>query len=74
MGHEFAVKFSGFTMLIFVNQEEYVTSLTSGVGIRLLTHRQDQQPFPEDDGMDISPGLKASLKVSMVGTKEGMGT
>ena len=57
-------------MLVFVNQEEYITSLSPGAGIRLLIHRQDQQPFPEDEGMDIGPGLKASLKVSMVGTEK----
>ena len=54
-------------MMIFINQNEYIATLSPTAGIRLQIHRQDLQPFPEDDGMDVSPGLKAAVKVSLVG-------
>ena len=57
---------SGLVMTIFVDQSEYVPSLSSSAGIRLLIHRQYQQPFPEDEGMEVGPGQLTSIKVRMV--------
>ena len=53
-------------MTIFVDQSEYIPSLSSSAGIRLLIHRQDQQPFPEDEGMEVGPGQLTSIKIRMV--------
>ena len=53
-------------MTLFVDQSEYIDSFTSGVGVRLLIHRPDEQPFPEDNGFTVIPGLKTSVSLNNV--------
>ena len=51
-----------------MEQKEYIGSLTQTAGIRLLVHRPDHYPFPEDDGTDISVGLVTDVRVRRVST------
>ena len=53
-------------MTLFIEQSEYINSFAYGVGVRLLIHRPDEQPFPEDNGFTVIPGLKTSVTVSSV--------
>ena len=53
-------------MVLFLEQNEYIESLTPSAGARILIHPQDVQPFPEDDGFDVNPGQKMAVKLSVV--------
>ncbi|KAI0240783.1 Acid-sensing ion channel 4-A [Lamellibrachia satsuma] len=48
----------GLSMRLFVEQFEYLESLSDAAGVRLVVHNQTSMPFPEDDGISISPGTK----------------
>ncbi|KAI0240785.1 hypothetical protein LSAT2_008410 [Lamellibrachia satsuma] len=48
----------GLSLKLFVEQFEYLESLSDAAGVRLVVHNQTSMPFPEDDGISISPGTK----------------
>ena len=56
---------AGLQLTLFIDQEQYVSVLSPAAGIRLLVHRYDQHPFLEE-GIDISPGQLASVRVQLV--------
>ncbi|KAI0236559.1 Amiloride-sensitive sodium channel subunit alpha [Lamellibrachia satsuma] len=51
----------GLSMRLFVEQFEYVESLSDAAGVILVVHNQTSMPFPEDDGISISPGTKTFI-------------
>ena len=51
---------------LFIEQHEYIKALSPAAGVRVLIHHQYQQPFPEEDGFDISPGQKTTVALRMV--------
>ena len=53
-------------MKLFVEQYEYVKSLSDAAGVRLVVHNQTSMPFPEDDGINISPGTKTFVGLRRV--------
>ena len=59
--------YTGLTAVLFLEQDEYIEALSPSAGARVLIHHRDEQPFPEDDGLDANPGQKMSIKLSMVG-------
>ena len=56
----------GLRLLLYVEQEEYIPSLSPSAGIRLVIHRQDEVAFPQQDGTLISPGYKTQIKLNLV--------
>ena len=54
--------------MIYVEQHEYVGTLAQTPGIRLLVHRPDHYPFPEDEGSDVGVGLKTDVRLRHVCT------
>lgn len=58
-----------------VNQDEYVRGAEGTAGISLLIHPQRSMPFPEDEGMTISPGHSTSIGLSKVSipSESGLG-
>ena len=54
-------------MMIFIDQDEYIGSLSPIPGVRVLVHRPDIDPYPEDGGIDIGPGQRGDIKLSLVG-------
>ena len=50
-----------------VNQSEYIGSLAESAGVTVVVHPQEKMPFPEDEGVAISPGLHSFVGVNMVG-------
>jgi len=60
------MRVAGLTMLMNVQQNEYVTQAgdTAGIVVRILP--QNQMPFPDDDGTLISPGHATSIGVVQV--------
>ena len=53
-------------MKLFVEQFEYLKSVSDAAGVRLVVHNQTSMPFPEDDGISISPGTKTSVGLRRV--------
>ena len=53
-------------MIININQAEYTTQGGDTAGIRMLIHPQDRMPFPEDEGITVSPGHATSVGIRQV--------
>ncbi|XP_033634310.1 degenerin mec-4-like [Asterias rubens] len=51
----------GLSMRLFVQQDEYMPDITESAGFRLVVHGPDKMPFPEDDGIAISPGFQTAV-------------
>ncbi|CAH1796507.1 unnamed protein product [Owenia fusiformis] len=56
----------GLSLTLYVETNEYVPALTSAVGVRVLVHVPDKQPFPEDEGIDVHPGTKTSVGLKYI--------
>ena len=54
-------------MTLNIEQSEYLSDITYKAGARVLVHYQNDFPFPESEGFDISPG-----KASAVGIRKAM--
>ncbi|KAJ7385275.1 ligand-gated sodium channel [Desmophyllum pertusum] len=51
----------GLTLDLFVNQNEYIPSLSQEAGVRVLLTAQRNIPFPVDEGFTVSPGFATSI-------------
>ncbi|XP_066572388.1 acid-sensing ion channel 1-like [Amia ocellicauda] len=56
----------GLTMELSIEQDEYIEHISQAAGIRLIIHDQKDMPFPEDDGVNISPGQESDLAIIKV--------
>jgi len=56
----------GLTMTINVQQYEYVTQAGDTAGIVVVILPQYQMPFPEDEGVMVSPGHATSIAIIQV--------
>ena len=54
-------------MIINIMQDEYVKEVGDTAGIRLVVHSQNRMPFPEDEGITVSPGHSTSIGLRQVG-------
>ncbi|XP_070190671.1 degenerin-like protein unc-105 [Littorina saxatilis] len=52
----------GLSLLLNVESEEYMKQ-SQTVGFKVLIHPSDSMPFPEDDGVIVSPGFATSIGV-----------
>ena len=62
---------SGLIVTINVNEAEYISQVGSSVGARVVVHKYQTMPFPEDQGILTRPGELVSLgikKVSSIGS------
>ena len=53
-------------MTLFVEQVEYIKSVSDSAGLRLVVHDQRSMPFPEDDAVSLDPGSKTFVGVKRV--------
>jgi len=53
-------------MTLNVNQNEYMTQAGDTAGVVVVIRPQNQMPFPEDDGIIVSPGHATSIAISQV--------
>ncbi|XP_022781844.1 amiloride-sensitive sodium channel subunit gamma-2-like [Stylophora pistillata] len=51
----------GLTLDLFVNQDEYIPSISQEAGVRVLLTPQRSIPFPVDEGFTVSPGFSTSI-------------
>ena len=57
---------TGLTLDLFINQMEYIPSLSQEAGVRVLLTTQRNIPFPVDEGFTVSPGFSTSIGLRQV--------
>ena len=60
------LRVAGLTMLLNVQQYEYVPQAGDTAGVIVSILPQHQMPFPEDDGIMVSPGHATSIGLVQV--------
>lgn len=60
------LSWSGLSLELFVEHEEYLRTLTDTAGIVLVVHESDKMPLPEDDGIQISTGFNTAVGIKQV--------
>ena len=58
----------GLSLVINIQQDQYVSESGNTAGIIVLVQPQNLMPFPEDHGILVSPGYETEVSVSTVGT------
>jgi len=53
-------------MTLNINQNEYVTETGDIAGAVVVIRPQNEMPFPEDDGIIVSPGHATSIAITQV--------
>ena len=53
----------GLKLALFVDQSDYVGLLSPASGVRVSIHSRNIKPFPEDDGLSVSPGTATSIRI-----------
>lgn len=56
----------GLRLVINIDQDSYVPDIGDSAGIRVVIHPQRRMPFPEDEGLTVSPGHHTSIAVRQV--------
>ena len=56
----------GLKLILNVQQDEYIDGVNEGAGARVVVHSQDRMPFPQDEGVLVTPGQLSSLGVRQV--------
>jgi len=56
----------GLSLTININQNEYITETGDIAGAVIVIRPQNQMPFPEDDGIIVSPGHATSIALTQV--------
>lgn len=51
----------GLSLLVYINQAEYIKDVAETAGVRVTIHDQTEMPFPEDRGISTSPGTLSSI-------------
>ncbi|KAI8512182.1 amiloride-sensitive sodium channel [Branchiostoma belcheri] len=51
---------NGLSLILYIEQEEYIPSLTEKAGARVVVHSPNRWPFPEFEGFDAAPGFLTS--------------
>ncbi|XP_064609285.1 amiloride-sensitive sodium channel subunit beta-like [Liolophura sinensis] len=51
----------GLELELFIEQDEYVPSVSQEAGARVVVHTRGKVPFPEDEGFTVSPGYMTSV-------------
>ncbi|XP_073416893.1 epithelial sodium channel subunit alpha-like [Dendrobates tinctorius] len=59
----------GLTMELFIEQHEYISSLSTAAGLRVVLHGQGKMPFPEDEGVNAPPGQESDIGIVKVHVK-----
>ena len=52
--------------MVNIGQDEYVKQVGDTAGLRLVVHTQDKMPFPEDEGIMVTPGIATSIGLRQV--------
>ena len=64
--HNFLFLFSGLSLELNIEQEQYVGAITQEVGVRIDISNQGEMPFPYDKGLSVAPGYATSIGMRKV--------
>ncbi|XP_067664680.1 amiloride-sensitive sodium channel subunit gamma-like [Haliotis asinina] len=56
----------GLSLELYLDQDEYIAALSPSAGARVLIHPRNSMPFPEDEGISITPGVSTSVGLRKV--------
>ncbi|XP_071794821.1 acid-sensing ion channel 1C-like [Asterias amurensis] len=56
----------GLTMELYIEQDQYITDVETGAGVRFMVHNQTDMPFPEDKGSNVAPGTETFIGMHRV--------
>ncbi|XP_050392953.2 amiloride-sensitive sodium channel subunit gamma [Patella vulgata] len=56
----------GLSLELYIEHDEYIKELSASAGIKLLMHNQSYMPFPADNGLDLEPGRRSSVSLSLL--------
>ena len=59
----------GLEMIVNIDQPNYVKDAGETAGIRLVVHNGKRMPFPEDEGITVSPGHSTSVGLQKVNNR-----
>ncbi|OWF52765.1 Degenerin-like protein asic-2 [Mizuhopecten yessoensis] len=55
----------GLALELYLEQDEYIGSLSPDAGIKLTIHNQTSMPFPEENGINLAPGFKTGISLKL---------
>lgn len=56
----------GLELVVFLENHEYIEGITTGKGIHVVIHELKTLPFPDDEGIAISPATQTILGMKQV--------
>ena len=56
----------GLALELNAQQAEYMDGITTTAGFKVVIHDPKVMPFPEDQGISISPGFESSVGIRVV--------
>ncbi len=59
--------FSGLSLELNIEQDQYIGALTQSTGVRIDISDQGEMPFPLDKGLSLAPGYETSIGMRKVG-------
>ncbi len=57
---------TGLKMIFDIDQSDYIGALAEAAGVRVVVHPQRSMPFPEDEGISVSPGEMTYVGITQV--------
>ena len=58
--------FLGLELLLNLEQSEYIGELADRAGARIVVHDQAKMPFPDEEGISVSPGTATEIGLRKV--------
>ena len=62
----YLASFSGLHLTLDINQDDYIGYMAHSAGVSVVIHPQGIMPFPEDEGISISPGELTHVSLTQV--------
>ncbi|XP_066274107.1 amiloride-sensitive sodium channel subunit alpha-like [Branchiostoma lanceolatum] len=64
----------GLSLILYIEQEDYIPTITEKAGVRVVIHSNDVFPFPESEGFDAPPGFltSAGLRLTSINRLGGL--
>ncbi len=56
----------GLSLILYIQEHDYLKSLTTGVGVRVAVHPFGSVPFMSETGISLSPGTENFFGLKMV--------
>ncbi|XP_033104401.1 amiloride-sensitive sodium channel subunit gamma-like, partial [Anneissia japonica] len=53
----------GLTLEMDIKQNDYIEDIQPAAGLKIVVHDQTEMPFPEDQGVTVTPGTETSIAI-----------